>query len=67
MNTIQTIIETLARQEGLTYQEVYREMQAAIEEAYQNPEHRAAWRFYGFTEKPTVEAFLTILALRLGT
>ena len=60
MRHIETILETIAHQHGVTVQEVHAEIQSAIDEAYANPDPAiwAAWRRYGFDHHPDAETLL---------
>ena len=54
----------IARKHGVTIKEVKSEMQAAVDEAYKNPNWYAQCVYYE-GDKPTVEEFITHIARRV--
>ena len=54
------ILQTIAQRHGVASNEVYAEIQSAIDKAYAdpNPDSRRAWLRYGFRRRPTVEELL---------
>ena len=54
----------IARKHGVTAEEVKRDIQAAIDQAYENPNWYARCVYYE-GEKPTAEEFISHMARRL--
>lgn len=55
---MELVIKTLAKREGVSVDEVLREMDKAIEVAYEQREENKLWMESFGDEKPTVEQFL---------
>ena len=58
---MELVIKTLAKREEVSVDEVLREMDKAIEVAYEQREENKLWMESFGDEKPTVEQFLTWL------
>jgi len=58
---MELVIKTLAKREGVSVDEVLREMDKAIEVAYEQRKENKLWMESFGDEKPTVEQFLTWL------
>ena len=58
---MELVIKTLAKREEVSVDEVLREMDKAIEVAYEQREENRLWMESFGDEKPTVEQFLTWL------
>ncbi|MDR1630217.1 MAG: sporulation initiation factor Spo0A [Oscillospiraceae bacterium] len=69
MRSFETVLEKIARQEGVSPSDVYREMQLAIDASFDNPDPliQAAWRSIPLKGKrPTPEDILTYYASKLS-
>lgn len=60
---MENIIEQIAKENGVTAQEVEKGIQDAISLAMQNPQARSFWGAY--TEAPSVEEFVKLLASQI--
>lgn len=57
------IIKQIAKQNGVSVDEVRRDMEIAIKEAYQNPATRQEWsRLFGEGIMPTPEEFICTIS-----
>lgn len=68
MKDFQTILRKIARENGTTPEQVRRDMQAAIDAGFDNPDPavQAAWRGIPYKgERPTAEDVVMGLASRL--
>ena len=64
MDEMQLILQQLARQNGMTKDQVLREMEAAIEAGWNDPDPavQATWKKLPFHGKPSVSEFIHVLA-----
>lgn len=57
------IIKQIAKENGVSVDEVRRDMEIAIKEAYQNPDTRQEWsRLFGEGIMPTPEEFICTIS-----
>jgi len=62
---MELVIKTLAKREGVSVDEVLREMDKAIEVAYEQRKENKLWMESFGDEKPTVEEFLMWLTTKV--
>jgi len=62
---MELVIKTLAKREGVSVDEVLREMDKAIEVAYEQREENRLWMESFGDEKPSVEQFLLWLTTKV--
>ena len=69
MRKFDDILRQIARQEGKTTAQVYRDMQVAIDAGFDNPDPKvqATWKDIPFKgDRPTPEDVITYCALRVA-
>lgn len=64
MDEMQLILQQLAKKNGMTTEQVLREMGAAIDAGWNDPDPtvQAAWKKLPFDGKPSVSEFIRLLA-----